>query len=195
MSHGDEEAPFVPETQVVSWLLANHVTDVLDGASAPVSPTGPEGRIYDLIKLEEGGNNGGTLVSHRLLNWKGLFGLVGSSGGVLTTLADGKPLTGLGICLAAVGLLSAAHTAFTVKIADNHAVVYWTLWVHRVPSTDLVVKEGLLDRVNAQLREHQRSPIAQGELESSLACLRRLRCISDAGEHWRLHEKVWLRLK
>jgi hypothetical protein len=134
---------------------------------------------------------GGTILSVKVLNLKGALGL--ATGGALETavsLAEHLQVTNLHVALGIVSLLVGVHTAFTSEVAERDAGVLWTLWVNRVGATNLIEKQGLLEKVNAELASYRRPSLMQGDLDSSLAFWRRHRCITDAKQHWRIVDRV-----
>jgi hypothetical protein len=147
------------------------------------SPVGDEaGSKLDLVTLREGGMGGGSIASLRVLDLARVIKLAASAPIATAVAVFGNQLaTPLSIVLGVLSLVSSVHTAVTTELAERHATVLWTLWVHREVPSNLVKKEGLLKRVNVELASYKASSITEGELEVSLVFLRRYRCISDRG--------------
>jgi hypothetical protein len=143
--------------------------------------------LIDFITVRTGGRGIGTSLKpgNMTLNLRKLFTAVAT--GILSIPgALSAPWT---IPLSAIILWDIVWSGIKIEFSERDAAVIWTLWLHK-NENKRVVKNGLLEKVNIELSNYERTLMSNKELEDSLEKLKNISCIKDKGDSWWLCEYI-----
>ncbi len=90
---------------------------------------------------------------------------------------------------AVISILVTFDDALSIKLPERDSAVLFTMW----NLGNVIHWDGLLDKVNTQLKMKGRSPISEHELNDSLAELERIKCIKlleKQPRKWRVTEII-----
>ncbi len=144
---------------------------------------------FELLTISSGGKGGGTSLKpgNMILNMRKLFKTIASGVLAIPGIVH-APWT---IPFFALLLWDNIWSSLKINFSERDAAIIWTLWFHR-DSYNRVQKKGLLEKVNSELTNYERTLMSTQELEDSLDKLCSTKCIVDNDKQWWLRE--WVRV-
>jgi hypothetical protein len=123
----------------------------------------------------------------KLNAWK-IFGLGCSTAGALHNISAIKPWWAL---CGFIALCYALRKEVTVKLTEREAITIYEMW--NLQNDRQVRQDELFVQINKTLKQYERHPISESELDDSLRILEKLRCIkkiNDDPRIWIVREQV-----
>lgn len=182
----------VAMSRVHSSITMAEASQLVD-ACVVITPPGEEVVIIKYLRIGAGGRDGGSSAKpgNVLLNLRKL--VVAAASGVLTL--SGGVLAPWLYVVGGLVIWDSLYSCLQIEVDETTAAVIWTLWKY-ADGENTIAKDGLLARVNAELKRHQGRAVSQEQLQQSLQKLERMSTIATSRTdltRWWLRE--WVRVR